>query len=107
MKPLAVAGIVAAIGVAFSVHMCMHFDSVSRAEFDKKYPPPWREGMNVELSRYLVQHGVTGCGQYMWRKGKSQSALYVVRCSRDGNRWYEYEVFDAGVVGPSEPTRGA
>ena len=65
-----------------------------------RYPGPWREDLNVEITKTLVAKKVKGCGEYKYRETHRHE--YLVHCSRDGKNWIAYQVWPkiGEITGP-------
>lgn len=66
------------------------------------YPGPWQDDFNMSITKALSKNRITGCGEYKYRAHKSSSNEYLVYCTRDGNHWTAYLVWDliGKVMGP-------
>lgn len=67
-----------------------------------RYPKPWRENFNLEITRSLSNKNIRGCGQYKFRESSKDKGEYLVYCSRDGRNWLAYIVWPNinNVMGP-------
>lgn len=70
-----------------------------------RYPGPWREDFNLNISKALGAKSVSGCGQYKFRESSRDSGEYLVYCTRDGASWVSYVVWTktGAVLGPNSP----
>lgn len=81
----------------------------------KRYPGPWSDAPNFGIEKALGSHGVSGCGEYVYRaafdnaahSGLSNAEEYLVYCRTDGPVT-AYVVFvrpgqDGDVSGPAQP----
>lgn len=71
----------------------------------ERYPAPWIEDFNKDLTIALTQSKVTDCGQYKYRKSSIDKNEYLVYCTKDGKKWNSYIVWVGTnkVMGPHEP----
>jgi hypothetical protein len=80
----------------------------------KRYPAPWHDDANLEISRTLAWNQISGCGEFHYRpaydnethQGLSGNGEYLVYCF-DGTTTATYVVFtvpneDGRIVGPAE-----
>ena len=83
----------------------IYLHPVQALSMKERYPAPWQEEFNIEISRTLVSHSIRGCGEYKYRESSRNSGEYLVRCTRDGNNWYTYIVwiYSKKVMGPYKP----
>lgn len=68
----------------------------------ERYPGPWREDFNMGITKALASKEVRGCGQYKYRESRNDRGEYLVYCTRDGNNWTAYLVWEntGDVTGP-------
>ena len=69
---------------------------------DYKYPKPWIETFNIEISRALIKNKVSGCGQLKYREDRERSGEFLVYCTTDGHNYQSYLVWTntGKVIGP-------
>lgn len=59
----------------------------------EQFPGPWIDDVDLTITRVLIKHKVTGCGQYSWREHVNNRVKndpygeYLVYCTRDGANW--------------------
>lgn len=59
----------------------------------RTYEMVWHDDMNAGISQALAANGVSGCGQYKYKKGLKFSGEFAVYCTRDGSNWSLYLVW--------------
>ncbi|VWD62332.1 hypothetical protein BCO71033_06743 [Burkholderia contaminans] len=71
----------------------------------ERYPAPWREDFNLEISKSLAWNKVRGCGEFKYRASSQDQDEYLVYCTADGSMWTAYLVWTAihKVMGPLKP----
>lgn len=71
----------------------------------ERYPPPWRENVNIELIKALAKNRVRGCGEMWWRESSRNAGEYLVYCTSDGKSWTTWVVWinASKVLGPGLP----
>jgi len=51
------------------------------------YPGEWNDTPRLDISRVLVKHKVSGCGEYRYKESSKNKKEYLLQCSRDGKKW--------------------
>lgn len=71
----------------------------------ERYPGPWKEDFNVDITKALVAKGIKECGEYKYRPSALDRDEYLVHCTRDGKRWSAYLVWPKikEIMGPYAP----
>ena len=86
----------------------IYLHPVQAQSMKERYPAPWQEEFNIEISKTLVSHNVRGCGEYKYRESSRNRGEYLVRCTNDGKNWHTYVVwiYANKILGPykSEPS---
>lgn len=67
-----------------------------------KYPGPWSSDFNLNISKALVKHNASGCGELWHRAAKDSSTEHLVYCTPSGTTWTAYLVWESSgdVIGP-------
>lgn len=91
-----------AVVVLIAVSSC---DTSSEMTLKQRYPGNWSEDFNIGISKALAENNTAGCGQYKYKESTQNSGEYLVRCTRDGENWVSYIVWDQikKVMGPYTP----
>lgn len=79
--------------------------AIGEPSLGERYPAPWREDFNVDITKALVAKGITGCGEYKYRASTLDRNEYLVYCTHDGKNWTAYFVWPRikEVMGPYAP----
>lgn len=80
-----------------------HAQPVSTAtSSNSEYPGPWKDDLNVDISRAFVTKKIRGCGEYRYKESRTTRTEYLVQCSRDSKNWVAYLVWTrtGAVTGP-------
>ena len=75
------------------------------SSLNERYPAPWRDEFNMEITRALASSKIRGCGEYKYRESSRNKGEYLVYCTRDGSTWFAYIVwiYSKKVMGPYKP----
>lgn len=68
-----------------------------------RYPGPWIEDFNIDITKVLMANNVRTCGQYKYRKSSRDEGEYLVYCTTNGMRWSAFTVWVpiGNVMGPN------
>ncbi|MGY6127027.1 hypothetical protein ACW9YV_16505 (plasmid) [Paraburkholderia strydomiana] len=71
----------------------------------ERYPAPWHDDFNLEISKSLAWNKVQGCGEFKYRASSRDKDEYLVYCTANGSTWTAYLVWTAihKVTGPLKP----
>ncbi len=64
----------------------------------EQYHPEWKSPSSADLvnvGRALIKNDVKVCGEYYVRYHKEYSGEYLLACTKDGNTWHYFQVWDA------------
>ena len=66
---------------------------------------PWRDDVNFEITKTLIENNVRLCGEYKYKQSAKSKNEYIVHCTPDGKRWYAYIVWTGigKIMGPYRP----
>ncbi|MBB6561985.1 hypothetical protein HNP48_004687 [Acidovorax soli] len=69
---------------------------------NSEYPGPWKDDLNVDISRAFVAKQIRGCGEYRYKESRATRTEYLVHCTRDGKNWVAYLVWTrtGAITGP-------
>ena len=86
----------------FSVALFLITCSFSFAE---EWSGPWRDDVNFEITKTLIQNNVRLCGEYKYKQSAKSKNEYIVHCTPDGKNWYAYIVWTGigKIMGPRRP----
>jgi hypothetical protein len=86
---------------SFLVSACGESGS-ERLSLSEKYPGPWVDRTHTGIIKALIKTHTTGCGEFYFRKSSFSEHEYLVACTRDGETWKHYLVWDGTqeVYGP-------
>jgi len=68
----------------------------------QRYPGPWHDTFNKEITMALGKNNIGRCGEYKYRESSQDKGEYLVLCSSDGTKWVGYLVWPltGAVTGP-------
>ncbi|AME28662.2 hypothetical protein AXG89_33270 (plasmid) [Burkholderia sp. PAMC 26561] len=71
----------------------------------KRYPGPWKDDFNLEITKSLAWNKVAGCGEYKYRASSLDKDEFLVYCSSDDVAWTAYLVWPVihKIIGPLRP----
>jgi len=71
-----------------------------------RFPGPWQDGFNPDITRALIGGSVRGCGKYAFRRDSGSSGEYLVYCQGAEPGWRAYLVWlpIGKVIGPLQPS---
>lgn len=71
----------------------------------ERYPSPWQEDLNMDITKALASKDIRGCGWYKYRESSNNRGEYLVYCTSDGSNWTGYLVWanTGDVIGPHTP----
>ena len=72
---------------------------------EEEWSGPWKEDVNIGITKALIKNKVTLCGEYKYKHSKKSSSEYIVHCTPDGKNWYAYIVWTGTekIIGPHKP----
>lgn len=71
-------------------------DERKQARIEASKPPvytQWNNGpVDIRVTQTIIENGIKGCGDLMWKQSLKHQYKYIIACSRDGRNWRHYEL---------------
>jgi hypothetical protein len=74
----------AALALLAAVGLASMSCEKSDMPLSERYPGPWREDVNIGITKALAAKKIRDCGQYKYRESSVNTGEYLVYCTRDG-----------------------
>ncbi len=70
-----------------------------------QYEAKWHKEFHSGITKALAAKNIRGCGEYKYKASLTENNEYLVHCTRDGEKWFEYLVWPriTEVTGPFLP----